>query len=77
MKIAEGWIFFTRAYEVSTGINGALEDFNEVEKFGKSLSELSDTLDHLSWWRPDGGFHGTNFCNELKVITRHGSAFMI
>ena len=58
-------ILTCRWYQTNTG-HDDMDDYMEIEKYGKDEGELFDDLTPLNWWEPNNGYEGSNNCNLLR-----------
>ena len=57
---------FNEYYEIATGDDGHMEDYYKINKWGPDNKTLYDDLTPALWWTKNGGYNGSNICNEVK-----------
>ena len=43
-----------------------MEDYYKINKWGPDNMTLYDDLTPALWWTKNGGYNGSNICNEVK-----------
>ena len=53
-------------YEIYSGANGNMDKYYQINRWGPTQDDLWHNLTNAYWWDKDGGYNGSNACNELR-----------
>jgi hypothetical protein len=49
-----------------TGADDDMDDYYSINRWGPTNGSLFDDLTPALWWEENGGYNGSNACNDLK-----------